>query len=286
MAIVNQDFNTFAGDSVSPIFTVIDANNNAVDISGVTDIQWSAQLNLTSSAVITKTKSGGGITFVNTGTDGKFQVTLTTTDTSSLSGWYVHTAALLGAGSSKTTCTIGRMNVGQAPNWTYNAAQVGTVDLYTVRHLIGDVIVSDQQLNDQEILWTIGQYSNDWLAAAECCRNIAARYARQVDTVQAELRTLYSQRTKRYQSMAQDLEMRGMARGGVQAYVGGISISDKITNETDTDRVAPQFSIGMFDNWLPEAPVGHETQDGVGAAGDGGDGIVPNPGSVDALDDL
>ena len=286
MAVVNQDFITFQGDNVSPIFTVVGSDGvTAVDISGVSDIVWTAQLNLTSAAVITKKKSTSGISFVNTGTDGKFQVAILPADTTPLSGWYVHSAALLSSGgANQTTCTVGRMQVGQAPNWTYNAAQVGTVPLYTVRHLIGDVVQSDQQLVDQEVLYAVGTYSNVYLASADCCRSVAARYARQVDTVQGELRTLYSARTKRYSAMAVDLEMRGMARGGATAYVGGISIMDKISYETDPDRVPPSFNVAMFDNWLPESPVGHQTQEGVNVGS--GDGVVPNPGSVDALDGM
>jgi hypothetical protein len=268
MPVINQDFVTFAGDSVTPVFSVIDANGNAVDISGATEIQWSAMLNATSTAVVSKAKTTGGISFVNTGTDGLFQVAITSTDTSPLSGWYVHTAAVFGASNSKSTVTVGRMNVGIAPIWTWNPGSVGVDSLYTVRRLIGDVNQSDQLLSDQEIRWAISEYSNEWLAAAECARNISAGFSTQIDIVQGELKTNYSQRAKAFATLARDLEQRGFTRGGVTAYVGGISITDKQNQVADTDRVPPQFVLAMFDNTLPESPVGHQANVGLGASED------------------
>lgn len=258
-AAYNQDFITYAGDAVSPIFTVVGTDGvTGVDISGVTDIIWTAQRNLSIAAAVTKKKSvGGGIVLVNGGTTGQFQVILQTADLSSLSGWYMHTAALVTA-SGQTTCTVGRMQVGQSPNWTWDPGSVGTIDLYTVRSLIGDTNAADQQLADQQINWTISEYSNVWLAAAECCRMIAGLYARKVDTSEGLLRTTYSSQRKAYQSLAADLENRGMARGGVTAYTGGTSISDKASNVQNTDRKSPQFVLAQWDNILPEFPVGHQ----------------------------
>lgn len=259
-AAPNQDFITYIGDSVAPIFTVLDANNNPVNISGVTDISWSAQRNLTDPAILTKTLSGGGISLVGGGTTGQFQVSILTSDlsvASGISGWYMHKASLI-QGANVTTCTVGRMQVGQSPNWTWDPGSVGIEDLYTVRSLIGDTNIADQQLADQQIKWTISEYSNVWLAAAECCRMIAGWYARRVDTSEGLLRTTYSSQRKAYQSLAADLENRGMARGGVTAYTGGTSIADKALNVQNTDRKSPQFVLAQWDNILPEFPVGHQ----------------------------
>lgn len=260
MASVNQDFVTFAGDDVAPIFTVKDTSGVAVDISTVSNITWTAKRSLTTAAVITKTKGSGAITFVTNGTDGKFKVSISSSDTASLSGWYLHTASITDSGTKITTVTIGRMQVGLAPSWSYDASLVGTTDLYTVRRIIGDVLVADQKLADAEIQWTINNYSNVYLAAAECCRNIAAQAVRKVDISVGTMRTNYSQEARNYQALAGELEARGMTRGGVSAYVGGISISDKQTVEGDSDRVSPQFVLGMFDDNLA-GQTGHETID-------------------------
>jgi hypothetical protein len=258
MAAPNQDFITYIGDSVSPIFTVLSPLSTGVDISGVTDITWKAQRNATSTNAVIKTKSGGGISFVTNGTDGAFQVNILTSDTAALSGWYMHTAILTST-VGVMTATVGRMQVGPPPSWTWDPGSMPTTPLYVVRSLCGDTVQSDQQLSDEQIGWAISQYSNPWLAAAECCRMIAAYYSRMVDTVEGLLRTMYSSRRRSYMAMASDLEQRGFARGGVSAFVGGISLTDKQNNVANTDRVPPQFVLGMFDNLLPETPVGHQT---------------------------
>ena len=94
MSAVNQDFITYAGDSVRPIFTVVDQNNAPVDISSISDISWSARLNLQKPIVLTKKKSTGGIVFTGSGTDGRFTLILAASDTLSLSGWFIHQASI------------------------------------------------------------------------------------------------------------------------------------------------------------------------------------------------
>lgn len=261
-AAVNQDFTTYQGDDVSPIFTVTDASGTVVDISSVLEIQWFAQRNLETAVALTKLKSTGGITFVTNGVDGKFQVLITKTDTTDLSGFYQHKARLTDSAGDITSVTVGRMNVGLPPQWNYDASinepTAPTVNI--VRRIVGDVLPGDKQLQDEEILFAIATYSNIYLAAAECARWIAAMYARKVDTVQGELHTLYSQQFKAYRQMSIDLEMRGMARGGGgMGYAGGISVSDKAAQVANPDRVTPQFNLMMQDDLIPEFPVGNET---------------------------
>ena len=201
-------------------------------------------------------------------------MTIAGTDTTGLSGWYTHTAALTDSFGNVTTVEVGRMNVGPKSNWTWEPSLVGVEALYTVRRLIGDVRQSDQLLTDQEILWAISEYSNEWLAAAECARNIYAGFSVQIDLVQGELKTNYSNRARAFKILAIDLETRGMSRGGVTAYVGGTSVTDKISNALDTDRVPPSFVIAWADNLIPESPVGHQTNAAMGLPDDQS-GITP-----------
>jgi hypothetical protein len=88
---------------------------------------------------------------------------------------------------------------------------------------------------------------------------LASQFARKVDTVQGEIRTLYSQQTANYKRMALDLEQRGLIRGAAMPYAGGISIADKVTQVEDTDRVPPQFNLAWGDNLLPIGPAGQQT---------------------------
>jgi len=261
-AAVNQDFVTYSGDAISPIFLVQDSSGNSVDISTVSDIRWSAQINETSTALVSKTKSGGQISFVTSGADGQFQVFILAADTTLLAqsgDYFIHTAQVVDASGNVTTVTVGRMQVGLAPQWTYNPSQINTSSLYQVRYLIGDTLEGDQQLMDQEINFSIASYSNVTLAAADCCRALQGKFARLVDLVQGELKTNYSNKAKAYFAKAIDLEQRGLIRGGAMPYAGGISIDDKMNRVLNPDRVPPQFNLLMFDDLLPESPVGNQT---------------------------
>lgn len=124
-----------------------------------------------------------------------------------------------------------------------------------MRRLIGDVLSGDQQLQDEEINWTLTRYSTVYGAAAECCRDLASQYARLVDLVVGELKTNYSARSKRYQEMAVDFESRSVS-GTIAVYAGGISNADKLSQVQNPDRPAPAFVRNQFDDLLPEAPVG------------------------------
>lgn len=261
-AAANQDFVTYQGNSVSPIVTVTTgANGTPVDISTCQEITWTCRRQEDdATALITKTKSGGGIVLVGGGTTGQFQFILQPADTQNLSGFFLHQAVLKDGNGNFTTVTIGRMQIGIRPTWSYDPNSVSTVPLYQVRRLIGDTLYNDQQLQDGEIEWAITTYGNIWQAAAECCRNIAAQFSRQVDTVQGEMKTNYSNRAKAYLVMAYQLDQKGLTLGGsVTGFAGGISITDKTNRVADPDRVPPQFSIGMFDDLLPVAPAGLQT---------------------------
>lgn len=267
-AALNQDFVTYKGDDISPIFIVKNQSGQPISIATVSEITWWAQNEgVDTTHVLTKLKSSGQITFVTDGTDGQFQVTLASADTQPLSGYYMHMARITDSGGNDTTVTVGRMQVGVEPSWTYNPAKLSTIPIYQVRRLIGDVLYSDQQMQDDELQFYIDTYGNVWAAAAAAARGLAAQFARLVDTVQGELRTLYGQRVKNYQMIAVSLDIQAKARSGSMVYAGAISQSDKESQVEDTDRVPPQFNIEMWDNLLPTAPVGHQTPGSPAAPG-------------------
>ena len=147
--------------------------------------------------------------------------------------------------------------------WSYSVATIATTPKDQVRRMIGDVIQTDQQIADEEIAFAITQRSSVYGAAADCCRFIAAQYSRKVDVVTqgagGMLKTNYSAQATAYKAMAANFESIAVSRGGAMPYAGGISVSDKQSNEGDSDRVAPQFNIGMDDNQLPVGSIGNET---------------------------
>lgn len=264
-AIENQNFTTYQGDNVIPIFTVYGSDlSTIVDLSTVTQIEWFCMrlVTPTATALLTKTKTAGQITFVTDGTDGKFQVSITATDTTALDGLYVHYARITDANGNVTTIEVGRMRVGPRPQWSYDAGSVGSSDLYAVRRLIGDVVQDDPQIFDGEILFFLTQRSSIYGAAAMACQAIAAQYSRKVNnSTPGGLQTQYAQQAEAYAKQAQAWERYAATRGsGISPYAGGIEVSDKVSVQSNTNRVRPSFNIGMTDNILiPVAPVGNET---------------------------
>jgi len=90
-AKINEDGSFFQGDDETVKVEVLDINKEAVDISSANSIEY--QISENGSSEVSKTKSGGGIT-VTDGSDGKFEVTIDSGDTSSLSGKYEHEAEI------------------------------------------------------------------------------------------------------------------------------------------------------------------------------------------------
>lgn len=162
-------------------------------------------------------------------------------------------------------------------NWSYDASLISTstavANTMIVRRMIGDVLIGDQQLQDVEINYAISQWSNLYLASAECCRWIAAQYSRKVDLVQGDLKTNYSNQQKSYAMRAAELETIGKTRGaGSMPFAGGIDVDQKQASEEDPNRVTPQFNIGMADNLLPiGVGSGNETPGNPDGGGTGGD---------------
>lgn len=140
--------------------------------------------------------------------------------------------------------------------WSYNLTQLGTNQTYQVRFLIGDTLTSDQQIQDEEVQLALSLRSGIYGAAAECCRNLAARYAREADVVQQELRTAYSTKSKSYSAQAQIFEGKSAMGGAGLPAFGAMTIADKQSQEQDPTRVPPQFQLGMDDNYIPVSPAG------------------------------
>lgn len=145
--------------------------------------------------------------------------------------------------------------------WTYNLAALNTSTLFQVRRLIGDVIPSDQQIQDEEITFALTQFPTIYAAGAECARYIAAQYSRKVDTTNGILNTNYSNMARAYAALAARLDAKASARGSGLPYAGGISISDKQRQEGDSDRVDPQFVIGGVDDLIPIPSSGSSRPD-------------------------
>lgn len=86
-----------AGNALEITATVQDSTGTALDISGATVIEWYLKTSAAdpdAEALLSKTLSGGGITFTTDGTDGKFDIKIETGDTSGMSGTKYQVARL------------------------------------------------------------------------------------------------------------------------------------------------------------------------------------------------
>jgi hypothetical protein len=145
--------------------------------------------------------------------------------------------------------------------WSYNPSDLSSSQKDQIRMLIGDTNASTPQLQDEEIAYLATLRPNIYGAASDCCRALAAKYSSMSTESAGDSKITYSDISKAYARQAIAFASTAAAGGAGLPYAGGISQNDKQTQESDTDRVSPQFQIGMEDNLLPIGPVGNESQD-------------------------
>ena len=130
--------------------------------------------------------------------------------------------------------------------WTYNPASGLAKD--TVRLLIGDTVVTDPQMQDEELAVFIAARGTLYGAAADACRSLAAKYSRSVtQSGGGSASAAFSDLSKAYTRMAVTLDAKGVGLAAMP-YAGGISIADKQLDLDDDDRVPPRFRSGLDDN--------------------------------------
>jgi len=120
---------------------------------------------------------------------------------------------------------------------------------------------TDAALSDEEIQYLIDSNNHILLAAASAAERIGAKYSSdpQSKTVDDFTITYGSGRQETYGALAKRLRAEAAKAVGAKIYAGGISKSDKDAAEADTDRVLPQFSIGMDDNETTDPSIANFT---------------------------
>lgn len=134
--------------------------------------------------------------------------------------------------------------------WTFSSDMTSPIN--QIRVLVGDVDTTDQQIQDE----VINAYlpggplaaGSIYLAAAQCCEAIASAYARQVTVSIGTTGATLEPRMQHYRDRARDLRAQNLRYGGVTPYAGGQSISDKQSQETNTDREASAFGVTTGDD--------------------------------------
>lgn len=112
-----------------------------------------------------------------------------------------------------------------------------------VRILIND---TTGKLSDETINYLLASEPSVWYAAAMACDMIGGQSGSVSGMTVGDLTVSYGAGQTNYTALAKQLRSRG-SRGAVP-FAGGLTLSQKDTERTDTDRVPPAFSIGMHDD--------------------------------------
>ena len=129
--------------------------------------------------------------------------------------------------------------------YTYNPASVPRDE---VRVLIGDTNECDKLLYDGEIEYLLTRYNNSPVTAAiQACELIWAKFSRLTNETVGSVSIQFAEKAKGIQAL-QKMLMQRQAMTNCMPYAGGISRSDKQTEEQNTDRVKPDFTKKMLQN--------------------------------------
>lgn len=144
--------------------------------------------------------------------------------------------------------------------WSYTG-NPATSAIDAIRNLVGDTLATDQQLQNEEITWALGEngtglgtilspYTDAQIyeAAVLCARMVRSRYVRRITKTIGDTKFDYTSLMKQYDALINDLVKQARRHSSPVPYVGGISESDKDIDESNDDMVGPNFRIGMDDN--------------------------------------
>lgn len=139
--------------------------------------------------------------------------------------------------------------------WSYDPTDLNTTTasgrLNTVRLLVGDTDTTDQQVQNEEVTFSLSEsgdnvyYSGAWIARA-----IASKYSRKVNTeLSGALKADYSDLVTHYSSLADNLEYQGKTSGAsVGVLAGGITKSTVGVVRQNTNRIEGSFRRDRFKN--------------------------------------
>lgn len=138
--------------------------------------------------------------------------------------------------------------------WSYDTSDLvdttASGRLNVVRLLIGDTDTTDQQLQDEEIEFALGQCGdNVYFAAAWAANAIASLYSRRVTTkLDGALSAEYSDLAKQYRNLSFQLSQDGKKYSGDALGVGwgGLRSTEVDAVRDDTTRITPAFRMDRF----------------------------------------
>ena len=139
--------------------------------------------------------------------------------------------------------------------WSYDPTDLNTTTasgrLNTVRLLVGDTDTTDQQVQNEEVTFSLTENGNNvYYSGAWVARTIASKYSRKVNTeLSGALKADYSDLVTHYNSLADNLEYQGKTSGAsVGVLAGGITKSTVEAVRQNTNRIEGSFRRDRFKN--------------------------------------
>ena len=129
--------------------------------------------------------------------------------------------------------------------WSYSGDPSKT-PLDQVRFLIQDTDKDDQLLNDEEIKFLITNNGSLLSAAAQAAETLMSKFASWIDESNGRVKVNFSQKFEHYKVLCRKLRQR-TAIGESCPFAGGLSISEKDAQRSNTDRVQPAFRKNLHD---------------------------------------
>lgn len=132
-------------------------------------------------------------------------------------------------------------------SWSYSGdPSESSVD--AVRFLVGDTHSDEPLVTNEEIEWSLLQYTNIYAAAALVAETIASYFATQANSITiGPLREEYGTRAKDYQERVKSLKSKASEARRLVFYAGGTDQAEKDAALMDTTKVAAIYTKGMDD---------------------------------------
>lgn len=138
--------------------------------------------------------------------------------------------------------------------WTYSTADFSTTTAAgkrnIVRLLAQENQTTSQRVQDEEIDFLVGEEDNLYLAAARVAELVSGRTGPISAKSVGGLSVSYG--AQHYTELAASLRRRGMTHQTVE--IGGLSVGDHTSVESDSDRRGPAFTRTLHDYDTQQAP--------------------------------
>lgn len=126
--------------------------------------------------------------------------------------------------------------------WSYSGNPADS-DKDRIRFLIGDTDSTFPLMTDEEINYVITTESNDKIIALRCCESISASLAKKVSGSMGRISVQEEQLMKHYEQLCRRF------RKSIPSvpYVGGLSLTEKEMDKTNTNLTQLKISKGIHD---------------------------------------